>query len=298
MEDKSRRLRPISQRIRPPQSPSDPTSPQPSTSSPASRQSLTPMIASGAAILMLGMLLILSRLGQSASAQALQPTGAPAFQTVVVLASPTPTPRPTCNSATAYLSALDEQEQRLRYDAAIATAERALDDRSLCAADRPIVADRYVGANIEAIFAHPFSPEPSEQRDAVSQYIALKRAAAHYGASLPPPLQFADRAAHAGRFLLAKVIFDDAIYSGDFQRQDMPRVQAYVSNLYNLGYYWTQRKDSPSYQEGMAFLSTSHHLAVANKTGQAEAWGRLKELLGTDERRWPAPIDTPLLPAQ
>lgn len=206
------------------------------------------------------------------------------------------TPAPACRSAGSLLALINDQERDARWTQAAANAESALRASDLCPGDRNALAAKAVSAGVNALFAEPASTDQRAQQTAVDRYASLRRLADGY--SVPFPLsdrQIAERARQGSWFLLALRAWEDALKKGEVSDGDLPQVRFYVANLYDLGYWWTQ-PGATTRDEGLRYLVAAYRLDVQYRLGSGLAWGRLRELLGPDERRWPEAAPSPLLP--
>jgi hypothetical protein len=229
---------------------------------------------------------------------ALVPT-APIVETPTT-APPTPTPAPICVSAAErYLPVIIQQEQQLKWDVAAENAAAAIQDPELCKEDRPILAQKYITDAMEGLYARPFDPSRSSQHDVLERYQAIRSQAAvyarEYGVTPPRSLEVGQRSGQVGWFRLGISEYENAWRDGSFTESDLPLIRDYISLYYNMGFYLTREPTSSTFEEGLRYLATSYHLEQAYRTGQAEAWGRLRLLLGTDETIWPEPLPTPFL---
>lgn len=255
------------------------------------------LIGGAGALLLVG--LVVGGLATRASPPPPPPAVAVAPTATPLVATPTANPIPTptvddCPGIDVYLKVITDQETNGKWQQAADNAASALNDPNLCKEDRPILAQKYVTNAMEALYAAPFSPDKADQEDSVKRYQSIVRSAARYGSELPSPLSVAQRAVQGGKFLLGKSAWDDALQEGSFSTDDISLVDAYADNLTSIGKWWTT-EGSPNYQEGLACLSAANQITLKYKTGDREAWGILKQLLGNDEKAWPDPIDTPLL---
>ncbi len=226
---------------------------------------------------------------------------------LVVVGVPTPTtPPPTatlvdpCGAVVRqHLKTIADLESQLKWDAASEHAEIAVRDPEVCENDRAAFARIYRNDSLEGLYARPFDPSRVSQEEMISRYQQIKRTvqsyAQLYDVELPNPLSVAQRSSQSGAFLLALHAADTAFEEDRARTRDISLLREYISNLYNVGWYWSQHPSDPNYQDALAYLSASRKLATYWRTGQGEAETRLKELLGPDERRWPEPKKTPLL---
>lgn len=257
-----------------------------------------PLLGVGAALLIIGGLMVRAA---TPPPPAPTPTAAPTPVPQVLIATPTAapstaTPLPVCTPGASYLKVISDQEKRSKWDAAADNAATALDDDDLCEDDRSTLAARYVTDALEGLWARKFGPDKASQEEAAARYQTIKQHALRFGAQFPDSVSIAGRAEQSGKFVLTKIAYDEAIEIGTFHTDDIEQVRSYVSNLHNIGSWWTDDPNNPAFREGLSYLVASHHVAVKFKTGQAEAWGLLKERAGSDESKWPAPAATPLLP--
>ena len=224
------------------------------------------------------------------------PVAVSATTATPLVATPTPlsaTATPDCVAGSTYLEVILAQEAKNQWDVAAQNAATALTNTRLCQTDRQVLAQKYMADALEGLYGTTFPPDKASQQAAAQQYQSIQAHAHEYGISSPPALSIAHRAAQSGAFLLGLSAYDDAFAHQEFTVADVAIVHDYISLLYDVGYYWTENKGA-DYNQGLTFLATSYHLATVHHTGQAEAWGRLKALLGNDESKWPSPMQTPL----
>ncbi|HEX8597035.1 MAG TPA: hypothetical protein VF952_00780 [Chloroflexia bacterium] len=224
------------------------------------------------------------------------PTSPPVSAAAAVTSVTQPTSTPNCESATAAEQIVIDHIEHAEWSLAEAAAEATLRRAGLCQADREVLQKQKVIAGLENIFATPFSAQdiPAQQGQ-VTDYLSLRQWAMGAGVPFPTDLQVAQRACQAGRFLLCKSAFDQAIANQTFNRYDLGLVSQYSDALYNLGTSWV-RGDRDAYQQGLRMLVASYLIAKGHQASSTRSWDELRDLLGPDEQQWPKPADTPLLP--
>ncbi len=227
-----------------------------------------------------------------------QPTNQSVVVGVPTPTTPPPTPTPDCvPAASGYLKTILDQERQLKWDVAAENAAAALNDPELCKEDRPILVQKYLTDSLEGLYARPFDPSKEAQEEAVERYQTISEQSRRFGeqfsVDVPPlnPLTVAQRAAQTGKFRLALQAYE----TESFNTADQSLVRDYISLHFDVGDWWTRNRNDPNFKEGLSYLVASYRLEQKYKTGQAEAWRRLIELLGSDETKWPAPRKTPLL---
>ncbi len=206
------------------------------------------------------------------------------------------TPRPACRSAADWLETITGQERAAQWQVAATNAQTALQAPGLCANDRTILAQKAVADGLEALFAERFAPDDLvAQHQSVARYQGLQRLAQAYNVPFPSARQVAGRAYQVGQFLLAKRAFEEALEHGEVTTSDQAQVQFYYSTLYNLGAWWAETTSGATRSEGLGLLAAANLIDRRYRVGNGLAWAKLRELLGPDESRWPAPAATPLL---
>jgi hypothetical protein len=253
------------------------------------------IVAGGAGVLVLVVALLLFSRDSAQPHVAVAPS--------VVVLSPTavvapPTPTPACTPATTYLDIITHQELTGDWAAAAATAETALGLPQLCSRDRAALTEKAVNAGLHAIYTTTFLPtDLTAHEQIVDRYLALRTRAEQVNVPFPTPLQVAQEAYQSGQFALAKVAVEEALERGQYD-PDLHRevTRLYISTLYNLGVWYTSEPaNQPLVERGARFFVASHCLAVEYQTGQAEAWGKLTELLGKDFSAWPHAEASPVM---
>lgn len=206
------------------------------------------------------------------------------------------TPLTACRPAADWLETITGQERAAQWQVAATNAQTALRAPGLCASDRKVLAGKAVADGLEALFAERFAPDDvAAQRQSVDRYQGLKRLAQAYGVPFPSARQVAGRAYDVGQFLLAKLAFEEALERGEVTTSDQGQVQFYYSTLYNLGAWWAETASGATQTEGFRLLAAANQIDRHYRIGNGLAWARLRELVGPDEGRWPAPAATPLL---
>jgi hypothetical protein len=230
-----------------------------------------------------------------------QPVAALAPPTAAAPTIPPATPTPNCVAATNYVEIITHQEQANRWEEAVATAETGLADQRLCPSDRKLLTARAVADGLRVLYTKPFDPlDVAAQQQEIDRYLALRQRAFDAQVPFDTPLQVAGQAYQIGQFPLARVAIEQALVDGDYHPEvDRSTTRMYISTLYNMGSWYTQAPTgSALYQQGLAWLVTSHQLAVNYQTGQGEAAMLLRQLVSQQESGWPAPAQTPLLNAK
>lgn len=206
------------------------------------------------------------------------------------------TPRPACRSAADWLETITGQERAAQWQVAATNAQTALSAPGLCDRDRKVLAGKAVADGLEALFAQRFAPDDlAAQRQSVDRYQGLQRLAQAYDVPFPSARQVAGRAYDVGQFLLAKQAFEEALERGEITMADQAQVQFYYSTLYNLGVWWAETASGATRSEGLRLLAAANQIDRQYRIGNGLAWARLRELVGPDERGWPAPAASPLL---
>jgi hypothetical protein len=209
------------------------------------------------------------------------------------------TATPSCFSAASYLDIITGHEQRSQWDTAATTAELALKDSRVCDDDKQALANKYVADKLESLWERPFDATPRVQQGGVDMYRSLKEQAKAQHAPFPlSDIQVAKRAYQTSQWLVAIAALDDAFATGEFTPTDRGLLSVYVSSLFNLGKYWTNpplSDDSATYKRGLELLVASSQIDERYAGGDRSAWGRLRELVGTDAANWPEPAATLLL---
>jgi len=206
------------------------------------------------------------------------------------------TPAPACTPASAWLETIAIQERAAQWRIAATNAQTALLAPGLCTSDRKVLAEKAVADGLEALFGERFAPEDvAAQQQVVDRYQSLKRLAEEYAVLTPSARQIADRAYQVGQFLLAKLAFEEALERSEVTTTDQAQVLFYYSTLYNLGVWWAGTASGDARSEGLRLLAAANQIDRRYHIGNGLAWGKLRELLGPDERQWPAPTETPLL---
>ncbi len=206
------------------------------------------------------------------------------------------TSRPVCRSAADWLETITQQERAAQWQVAATNAQTALSAPGLCDTDRKVLAEKAVADGLEALFAERFAPDDvAAQRQSVDRYQGLQRLAQEHQVRFPSARQVAGRAYDVGQFLLAKQAFEEALERGEVTTSDQAQVQFYYSTLYNLGAWWAETASGATRSEGLRLLAAANQIDRQYRIGNGLAWARLRELVGPDERQWPAPAATPLL---
>jgi len=210
----------------------------------------------------------------------------------------TSTATPSCDSADDYLRVIAEREVQGDYAGAEANAESGLNRRELCQSARTALIAKAISSGLKVLLSGKFAPtDVDAQQKEVDRYLELRERTQEAGVEFPmTDLQIAVDAYDSHPYL-ARAAFERAFKAGTF-RPEVHRdlLKQYISALFNLGAWYTgAQPGSELYQRGLSYLCASHRLAKKFDTGQAEAWGKLRELLGPNESDWPAPVATPLL---
>jgi hypothetical protein len=168
--------------------------------------------------------------------------------------------------------------------------------------DYHVLTQKAISAGLNALYTTPFIEplDTADQQRLVNQYESLRARARAADVPIDTDLQIARRSFAISQFLVAKAALDNAYQEHQFNPLiDRDITQLYVSTCYGLGaWYTTAPADSPLYDKGLAWLATSHALAVQYHTGQGEAADKLRALVSPNEVDWPAPAATALLGTQ
>lgn len=211
------------------------------------------------------------------------------------IAGGTPTAEP-CRAASDWLETITRQERAGQWQAAADNAEVALTSAGLCAEDRVTLEQKAINDGLEALFTERFDPRDiSAQQTQVDRYHELSSRSADYGVNFPSNVQVAGRAYGIGQFLLAKDAWETAFTSCEVDIQDRQQIRDYVATLFNLGYWWATQGTGDTRDEGLQLLQTSHLIDVRFQIGSGEAWGALRQILGSNERVWPQESPNPIL---
>jgi hypothetical protein len=249
------------------------------------------------------LLLLVNRSIATPVPQATQPTAAPAERIIerIIQATALPTPTPACTSAQGYLSIIAAQQAAGNYTAAATTAETTLRITGLCASDTHALTQVALQSGIAALYTAPFDPtDTAAEQHLVDRYESVRLRAQETGIPIDTDLQIARRSFASSHFLLSLAALTHAHADHQFNPAiDRDITHLLTSVYYNLGVYTLegQPQGSERYGQGLAWLATSKAIADAYHTGQGEAAMKLKELLGPDQATWPAPAETPFLPA-
>jgi hypothetical protein len=210
------------------------------------------------------------------------------------------TATPMCTSVESYLTIISAQEAAGDYLGAATTAEADLRISNLC--DYHGLTQKAISAGLNALYTTPFVEplDTAAQQRLVNQYESLRARARAADIPIDSDLQIARRGFAISQFLVAKAALDHAYQEHQFNPLiDRDITQLYISTCYGLGaWYITAPADSPLYNTGLAWLATSHALAVQYHTGQGEAADKLRALVSPHEADWPAPTATALLGTQ
>ncbi len=265
----------------------DQTTKEPSTSlAPADRRFRIVGGGLGALLLLavLGVGIVLSEGGKD-------PPPAPSPATVELS-----TPESGCRAARDILALIGDYERAAKWQQAADAAVIALDSADLCPGHRSALAAKAVHAGVEALFATSAATDPATQRQQVDRYVTLHRLAERYVVTFPlSNRQAAERARQGSWFLLSLRAWDDGLASGEISSGDLTFVRSYYSNLYDLGYWWTQ-PGATTRDEGMQLLATANAIDQRYMLGDGQGLGRLRQLLGEDGVARIAPLPCPLLP--
>jgi hypothetical protein len=224
-------------------------------------------------------------------------TAAPARETIIVTATPIPTP--DCISAQSQLASVDGLIQQAKWEQAAAQAEEALTIRGLCHTDLRPLTQRAVLAGLQGLYNHQFDPVDAEAHQAaVDTFLRLRERARLSGITFPATLlQVARESYRISQHRLTIAAIELALTEETFNPAlDRETTKLYISGLYGLGYWYSQaEKGSALYTEGLSYLAASHQLAAQFKTGQAEAGNLLRQLIGDNKANWPSPYLSPLM---
>lgn len=206
-----------------------------------------------------------------------------------------PSATPACLSAAHYIELIAEQERLGQWASAASTAEATMKLDGLCPVDTQLLAERAITNGLEALYAERFEPlDRNAQSSLLDRYLGLKRRAQVSGIPFPSPIQVGKRAYEIGQFLLATTCFEEGFHSDPDLVTNQQLIQQYTASLFNLGAWWSQGRGETRAQ-GLALLVASHHIDRKYQVGSGAAWGKLREVLGPDERAWPKPAPSPLL---
>lgn len=207
--------------------------------------------------------------------------------------------QPTAVPASPYIALIEAHISKGEYREAQSVAQGALNVAGLREDERTLLNGYVVSLGLKTIESTIFEPlDKTQHQQLIDTYLSLHERARLTGVSLDSPLAVARKAHASSQHPLGKVAIEEAYKDKAFDpKLDRDITRLYVSLLYGMGEWYTKaEKGSALYNEGLRALVASDEIADHYQTGQSEAEALLKSLGHTDEKRWPEPLDTPLLP--
>jgi hypothetical protein len=132
------------------------------------------------------------------------------------------------------------------------------------------------------------------QQQVITRYNYLKQQAQDNNIPFPTNLEGAKRAKAAEKFLLSKMLFEEAYVAGEFTKADQDTLRLVTDLFYRIG-WWEAQATGTVKQEGVRYLVASHALSVERGIAKGQAWAELQKYCNPEKRTCPEPIDTPLL---
>ncbi len=209
-------------------------------------------------------------------------------------------PNPICEKGKGVIAQVRDYENspNLGYSFAEPIVEYALSNPKLCNDDRQQLQREAAILGLELIYEHKYPPNDFyPQEKAVKQYAEWKERMKQFKIppeSLPSHWIIAKRAYDVDKFLLAKVVLEEAGSNGELNHLDILNIYFVYSTLRNLGYWYTQETREPYYTQGLQNLLAANEMTKRYGIG-GEANQDLVHLLGNDKQKWPGTGNESLL---